>query len=141
MQAEENKTFVRRFFDEVQTQGQLERIDDYVAEDFVDHSALPGFESTREGVRQLFAALRNAFPDLRVTVHDQVADDERVVSRKSFTGTHRGEFMGLPPTGNAVEFEVIDILRIVDGRITDHWVVGEFHRLMQQVGAAPATAS
>lgn len=132
------KNLIRRFVQEVQSDGRLELLDHYMAPTFTDHSALPGFAPDREGVRQLFGALRAAFPDLQVTIHDQVAESGRVVTRKSFTGTHDGEFMGIPASGNSIDFEVIDILQVNDDQITDHWMVGDMLRLMQQVGAPPA---
>jgi predicted SnoaL-like aldol condensation-catalyzing enzyme len=135
------KQLVRRFVEDVQGGGRLELLDRYIAPDFTDHDPLPGFTPDRDGVRQLFGALRAAFPDLQVAIHDQVAEGDRVATRKSFTGTHGGEFMGMAPTGNPINFEVIDILRVSDGRITDHWLVGDMLALMQQLAAAPAEPS
>lgn len=140
MQAEENRALVRRFVEEVQSGGRHDLIDEYLDAGFVDHSAMSGFEPTREGVRQLVTAFRTAFPDLQFTIQDQVADGNRVVTRKTLTGVHRGEFMGIPATGSRIEVEVIDVLRVDDGRITDHWMNGDFLGLMQQLGAVPAPA-
>ena len=106
--------------------------------DFVDHSAFPGIPADRGGVRLLFAMLRSGFPDLQATVHDQVADDDKVVTRKTLHGTHRGEFMGIPPTGRSAALEIIDILRVRDGKITDHWCVVDQLGLLQQLGVIPA---
>ncbi len=81
--------------------------------------------------------LRSAFPDLRAAIHDQVAEDDQVVTRKTLSGTHRSDFIGISPTGRAVAFDVIDILRIVRGRTMEHWNVVDFAGLMQQLEAVP----
>jgi steroid delta-isomerase-like uncharacterized protein len=82
----------------------------------------------------LFGYLRSAFPDLRVRIDEQVAEDRKVVTRKTFEGTHRGEFMGVPPTGRPIAWEVIDILTLKDGRISEHRVIFDQLSLRQQLG-------
>jgi steroid delta-isomerase-like uncharacterized protein len=133
MSAEANKALVRRLVDEAQTEGKLEVVDELLADDFVDHTPLPGLPPTRDGVRILFGALRAAFPDLRVTIDEQVAEGESVWTRKTFRGTHGGEFMGAPPSGRPVAFEVIDILRVRDGKIAEHRVVFDQLALREQL--------
>jgi steroid delta-isomerase-like uncharacterized protein len=137
---EEDKTLVRRLVDEAQSRGNLEVVDEILAEDFVNHSAFPGFSPDREGVKQLFVALRAAFEDFHATIHQQVAEGGKVVTRKTFHGTHRGEFMGVPATGRQVEINVIDILYVEGGRITDHWTQVDLLGLMQQLGVVPEQA-
>jgi predicted ester cyclase len=85
-----------------------------------------------------FAMFFNAFPDLHVVIHDQVAEGDRVVTRKTFHGTHQGDLIGIPATGRSVAFDVIDILRVQNGKITDHWNVVDQLGLMHQIGAIPA---
>ncbi len=87
---------------------------------------------------QLFGLFRQAFPDFRAEILDQLADGDKVVTRKAFLGTHRGPFMGIPSTGNPVRFELIDIVRVEDGRIVEHWNVVDQMGLMRQLGAIPA---
>lgn len=132
---ETNKAIVRRLIDEAQTRGNLEVLDELLADDFIDHTPLEGLPGTREGVRMLFTALRAAFPDLRVEISEQVAEAEKVVTRKTFRGTHGGAFLGLPPTGSNVRFEVVDILTIRDRKICEHRVVLDKLDLMRQLGA------
>jgi len=132
---QENKALVRRLIDEAQTMGNLDVVDELLADDFVDHSPLPGLPPTREGIRILFGVMLGAFPDLRVAVSEQIAEDDRVVTRKTFHGTHRGEFLGLAPTGNPVAFEVVDILTVRGDRITEHRVVFDQLGLLRQLGA------
>jgi steroid delta-isomerase-like uncharacterized protein len=133
MSTEANKTLVRRLVDEAQTEGRLEVVDELLADDFVDHSPLPGLPANRDGIRILFGALRAAFPDLRVTIDEQVAEGEKVVTRKTFRGTHGGEFLGAPASGRAVAFEVIDILSVRDGKIAEHRVVFDQLGLREQL--------
>ena len=135
MDLQENKALVRRLIDEAQTMGNLDVVDELLADDFVDHSPLPGLPPTREGIRILFGVMLGAFPDLRVAVSEQIAEDDRVVTRKTFHGTHRGEFLGLAPTGNPVAFEVVDILTVRGDRITEHRVVFDQLGLLRQLGA------
>ena len=136
----DNKALVRRFIDEYQSKGDERVADEILADDFVDHSPFGPFPPDREGVKRLFAALRAAFPDLRAVVHDQAAEGDKVWTRKTFHGTNDGEFMGMPPTGKQVSFDVIDVLRLRDGRFVEHWNVVDSLGLMQQLGAEPAPA-
>ena len=133
MSAEANKAAVRRLVDEAQSRGDLSVVDELFAEDFVDHSPFPGVPATREGVKMLFGYLRSVFPDLRVRIDEQVADEGKVVTRKTFAGTHQGEFMGAAATGRPVSFEVIDILTFRDGKIAEHRVVFDQLSLRQQL--------
>lgn len=137
MSIEDNKAIVRRFVEEAQSQGNIGAVDQFLSTNFVDHSALFGLPPTREGVKQLFTALRTAFPDLHVTIHDQIAEGNRVVTRKTFYGTHQGELLGIPATGKQVAFDVIDILQLAGWKITDHWNVVDQLGLMQQLGVIP----
>lgn len=132
---ETNKLIVRRIVNEAQQGRDLSVVDELFSPNFVDHSPMPGLEPSLDGVKILFAALHSAFPDLRVTIHEQIAEDDKVVTHKSFSGTHRGEFLGIPATGNSIDFEVIDILRVREGKVTDHWNVVDKMTLMKQLGA------
>lgn len=140
MATEENKAVVRRFNDEVISQGKLDVADELLAPTFVDRSALPGVPANREGVKALFAGFHSAFPDFHVTIHDQVGEGDLVATRKTFTGTHRGDLWGIPATGKQVAFGVIDILRVVDGKMVEHWTVVDQLGLMQQLGVIPPPA-
>ncbi len=137
MSLDQNKLLVRRLVDEAQVAGRLEVVDELLSEDFVDHTPMEGLPGNRDGVRMLFAALRQAFPDLKVDISDQIAEDDRVVTRKTFHGTHGGPFLGIPATGAPVRFEVVDILTIRDGRFCEHRAVLDKLGLMQQLGAIP----
>jgi steroid delta-isomerase-like uncharacterized protein len=141
MNPEQNKQVVRRFVDEYQTGGSESAFAELLHPDFVNHSAAPGMSPGVDGVAQIFDMFRAAFPDFRATVLDQVAEGDKVVTRKVFHGTHEGDFAGIPPTGRKVEILVIDILRIRDGRLAEHWGVFDQMGLMQQLGALPEPAA
>jgi steroid delta-isomerase-like uncharacterized protein len=141
--AEHNKAIVRHMVEEAQSRHNLAAVDELFAADFVDHSVPPGLPPDREGVKMQFAMFFSAFPDLQVVIHSQVAEGDQVVTRKTFHGTHQGDLMGIPPSGRPIAFDVIDILRLRDGKITDHWNVVDQLGLMRQIGAlaSPEQAS
>jgi steroid delta-isomerase-like uncharacterized protein len=112
-----------------------------VADDLVEHQGGPGFPATKEGTLEFFRVLRAAFPDLRMTVEDLIAGGDKTVARVKVTGTHKGEFMGVPPTGTRVDVQLIDIMRFDGaGLVCEHWGVADMLSLMQQLGAVPAGA-
>ncbi len=97
MSAEENKTLIREIIEEIWNKGDLAAVDRYFAPDYVDHSPLPGQSPGSEGYKQAAAAMREAFPDLRLTLEDILAQGDKVAFRYTMGGTHRGDFMGMPP--------------------------------------------
>ena len=133
----EPKDLVRRFVDEYQTGADERAFDELVHPDILDHSRPPGVAPGAEGVRQQFNGFRAAFPDFRATILDQVADGDRVVTRKVFHGTHLGAFQGIEPTGREVEINLIDIVRLTDGQIVEHWNCVDRLGLLAQLGALP----
>ena len=139
--SEQNKAMVRKFVEEVQTRHNFDAMDDIVADDPVNHTPIPGMPEmppTREALKQLQMGLVAAFPDARLTINNQVAEGDKVVTHKTFEGTHQGDLFGMPPSGKQVRFDIIDIWGIVDGRMKDHWAVADMMSLMQQIGAAPS---
>ncbi len=109
-----------------------------IADDFVEHEELPSGATGKEGVLEFFAIQIAGFPDLGVQVDDIIDAGDTVVARVRFTGTHDGDFMGMPPTGRAIDVPAIDIFRFAgDGRVNEHWGVFDAMRMMQQLGAAP----
>jgi predicted ester cyclase len=137
---QENKAIVRRLVEEAQAGGKLHVIDELISPDFVDHSAWPGIPATREGVRQIFGMFHAALANLQVIIHDQIAEADRVATRKTLRGTHQSDLLSVPPSGNVIAIEVIDILRVQDGLITDHWNLVDQLGLLQQLGLVPAAA-
>ncbi len=120
MSAEENKVLVRRFIDAA-NQNNLAVFDVHFAPDFVSRDTVVPVPPGPEGVRQLFAAVRSAFPDFHETIEDLVAEDDKVVARWTTRGTHQGEFAGIPPTGKSVTWKGMFIVRVADGKIVEVW--------------------
>jgi steroid delta-isomerase-like uncharacterized protein len=139
MSAEQNKAVVRQMVEEVFNRGDTSLVDKFLAPDFVEHEELPpGIPRNREGVKQLTAMFRGAFPDFKATIDDLIAEGDKVVIRQTWSGTHKGEFMGIPPTGKRVSFGVIDIIRVAGDKFVEHWGQMDSMGMMQQLGAVPA---
>ena len=139
MPAEEIKAIARRYI-ELFNQGDFERLNEVVAADLVDHYPSPGQVPGREGLKQILAGFRSSFPDVQVTIEDIVAEGDTVVLRCVGRGTHKGEFMGMAPTGKQWTVPVIAIYRVVGGKITDRWNLADWLGMLQQLGALPAAA-
>jgi steroid delta-isomerase-like uncharacterized protein len=137
--SEQNKAFVRHLIEEVIGRGNFALVDQFVAPDYVGHSSSPEM-NTREGHKQFLVALRPAFPDLELTVEDQIAEGDKVVTRWTARGTHKSEFTGVPPTGKQVVMDGIDIDRIADGKLVECWTKSDDLGMLQQIGAIPAPA-
>jgi steroid delta-isomerase-like uncharacterized protein len=121
--------------------GDIARFGDLLADDFVEHQGAggPGFPPTKEGTLEFFRMLQAAFPDWRMTVEDLIAGGDKAVARVTVTGTHKGEFLGVPPTGTRVDMQLIDIMRFNGaGLVSEHWGVADMLSLMQQLGVVPA---
>ena len=129
---------VRRFVEEYQSTGNEEVALELLAPDFVDRCPFGPFPPTREGVLGLFQMLRAGLPDLHAEIHDQLVEGDKVVTRKTFRGTHRGELLGIAPTDREVAWDVIDIVRVRDGLMVEHWNVVDAYGLMAQLGAIPS---
>ena len=120
--------------------GDIDGFGELLAEGFVEHEEVPGLEPTREGVEQLFRLYRAGFPDLRMEAQEVLVSGDKVVARVRATGTHQGEFMGMPATGRSVDVQLIDIIRFGgDGLAHEHWGVFDALAMMQQLGAIPET--
>jgi steroid delta-isomerase-like uncharacterized protein len=121
--------------------GDLAGFGELMADDFVERDEVPGLPPTKEGTLDYFRVLLAAFPDLQMDIEDLIASGDKTVARVRATATHRGEFMGVPPTGRRVEVQLIDIMRFDgDGLVCEHWGVVDLLSLMQQLGVVPAGA-
>jgi steroid delta-isomerase-like uncharacterized protein len=132
-----NKATVRRFQDAANTGGAAvisKRIDELVEPDAVIHTPLPLETTGAEALKEVFARLHRAFPDLHITVEDLIAEGDKVVSRNTVTGTHQGEYMGIPSTGKTITYKEIFIMRFADGRIAETWGVVDVFSQMKQLG-------
>ncbi|MFJ2782083.1 ester cyclase [Kitasatospora sp. NPDC087315] len=138
--SEAAKAVVRRNTEEVQGGGNWALFDELWADDFVDHTPQPGRTPDKAGALELYRVLRAAFPDFRPEIHWQATDGNLVTTYKTYHGTHSGEFFGIAPTGRKVHFETVDAMRVVDGKITEHWGVANLFSLMEQLGAGTGAA-
>ena len=126
---------LRRFYD-LLSAGDIDGFGELLADDFVEHEETPGLAPTKDGVLRFFEMYRAAFPDLRMNPEDILASGDRAVARVRVTGTHQGEFMGMPATGKSIDVQLIDIIRFGDdGLAHEHWGVVDTMAMMQQLGA------
>ena len=130
---EENKAIARRAFEEVWSQGKLDVIDEIYATDFIYHAPTGEIRGLEE-FKQLVTMYRNAYPDLQFTVEDQIAEGDKVVTRWTGNGTHKGELMGIPPTGVQVTETGNAIIRYVGGKAVEVWTSYDLLGMLQQVG-------
>lgn len=136
MSAEDNSALVRRFVEEVFNRGNLDVVDQLVTPDYVHHDpTTQEFGSGIEGFKQLISVYRSAFPDLHISLEDQVASADKVVDRWVGQGTHQGELMGMAATGRQVRAAGISIHRISGGKIAETWNNYDALGMLRQLGA------
>ncbi|MGB7169279.1 MAG: ester cyclase [Acidobacteriaceae bacterium] len=135
--AENNAAIVRRFVDEVITRGEVDRAGEFAWEDVVEQVPLPGQGPGLEGLKDILRAMRTGFPDIVFAIQEQISEGDKVASRFEWTGTHRGPFMGIPPTGKPVRVWGIVIDRLVDGRIKETRIIMDTMGMMMQLGVMP----
>jgi steroid delta-isomerase-like uncharacterized protein len=129
---------MRNAYDRI-NEGDIDGFAALLSDDFVEHEETPGLPPTKEGVREFFRMYRAAFPDLHMDAEDVLASGDKTVARVRATGTHRGELMGIPPTGKRIDVQLIDIMKFDDaGSVREHWGVVDMMSMMQQLGVAPA---
>lgn len=133
-----HKLLAQEMYGAVAAAGDVDQVvDKYLAEDFVEHEEIPGMDDTRDTPRALFKMMRGALTDFHVDVHELLEEDDKVVARVSFVGTHTGEFMGVPASGNPVGIHAIDVLQFRDDQCVAHWGVMDMAGAMAQMGAGP----
>jgi steroid delta-isomerase-like uncharacterized protein len=136
--SEENKAVVRRELEEIFTQGNLDAAEDVYAPNIYSHQPAGSEDiSGLEAIKEFTAGLRQAFPDLEITIEDQIAEGDKVVTRSTSRGTHQGELWGIPATGKEVEVTSISMDRIEGGKIAEHWTQADQLGMMQQLGVVP----
>jgi steroid delta-isomerase-like uncharacterized protein len=136
MSLDENKAIALRYFDTWHT-GDMEEAAALLAAGFVDHNPTPGFVPDKAGTLAFMRHFRGAFPDLRFTLEDILAEGDRVMDRWTMQATHLGEFLGIAATGRQVSLQGIDILRVVEGQIVESWHMENQLDALQQVGVLP----
>lgn len=137
MSTEENKSIARQAVEAINA-GDFSKLESLVAADGVDHAVPPGMPPTRASAIQFLTMFRAAFPDLRYTLEDVIAEEDRVVQRATASSTMKGEFLGMPATGKSATWSEIHIVRVKDGKIVEHWASAHQLGMFQQLGLAPA---
>jgi steroid delta-isomerase-like uncharacterized protein len=133
-----NKEVTRRFSAEVWGEGNAALADELIAPDLVEHTPFPAPTPGLAGHKQVLAMFRAAFPDLKVTVEDVIAEGDWTMLRWSGSGTHTGQLMNIPPTGKSVRITGMDILKLDNGKIKERWAEIDALGLMQQLGVIPS---
>ena len=134
MSGEENKAIVRRY-QEIYNSNQLDKLTEVILEDLLTPRIMPGIPSGIEGAKAAHRIMLNGFPDYQTTIDDLIAEGDQVAARIAMTGTHTGEFMGIPASGKKVKFTGMYFARIKNGKIVEHWGEEDAVSLLQQIGA------
>jgi predicted ester cyclase len=135
MSGQDNKAIIRRGFEAMNSQD-LSVVEQIMAPGYVNHD-MPAPAPGPEGFKQVLGAFFSAFPDMHITLEAQLGDGDLVANRGTFTGTHQGEFMGIPATGRQVAVNFMDMWRLEDGQAVENWVRIDMLSLMVQLGAVP----
>jgi len=141
MPTADNKNVIKTFIEEVLNDGQFERLDELVLEDFVELDPLPGQSQGREGLREVLREMRAAFPDIHWVVDEMIGEGDKVCTRFTWTGTQRGPFLGVPATGRYVAVKGIVIDRLNGGKMADSRILMDTLGMMQQLGVVPASGA
>lgn len=135
MTVHENKLLVRRYYEEVVNTGDVSALADFISPRYVEVYGEQRHSVGLEGARSHVLGVRETYPDLRLTVEQQIAEGEWVVTRVTARGTHRGIWLGMRPTGKRVEMTAVNIDRVVDGRIVEHGGAADLLRPLLDIGA------
>ena len=136
---DDNKAIVRRFIDEIFVQGRRETVDELLADDFVAHT-WPSTGKPKDDLKAAIGMTRKALADVRFTIDDLIAEDDRVAARLTTSARQVGEFMGMPASNKRYEIGEIHIFRLTDGKVVEHWHQFDQMGLMKQLGAMPGGA-
>lgn len=134
MSSTDNKALFRRYLELL---WHPEQLDEVLTPGFVAHDLPPGSPAGPEGLKRFRHLVEQAFPDLKPTIHDIIAEGDRVAARIGLEGTHKGEFMGVAPTGRRLSTELFEIVRMEDGKIAERWVIRDRLGELQQLGVLP----
>jgi steroid delta-isomerase-like uncharacterized protein len=133
MSAEHNKALVRRYYEEMWNRWDFALADELIGEDVTFRGSLGVSVQGRGGFKEYMRTVRRAFPDFQNHVEELIAEDDKMVARLTYTGTHHGEVFGISPTGRRVTYAGVAIFRIAEGRIAQGWVLGDVHGLVRQL--------
>ena len=136
MNANDLKKLNEHFYDEVFRRRHVDAIDDLLTEDFIEHTPAPGQPTDRKGAKDFISMMMQAFPDMAVSIDNQIAEGDTVSAVTTMTGTHKAEFMGVPATGRKISVTFLDTGRVRDGKFSEHWGLVDTPALMNQLGIA-----
>ena len=139
--SETNKALIRRLFEEAVNKGNLSVVDENLSTDYVYREPTVGERRGRVGSRELITMYRNAFPDVKLTIDEQIAEGDTVVTRWTGTGTHRGELFGVPPTGKTVRVQGVLVSRIANGKVVEETEIYDALGMLRQLGVVPAATA
>jgi steroid delta-isomerase-like uncharacterized protein len=137
MTPDDMRAFARERVEALFNRGELDRVEEFVTDDFVNHEAWPGEDPGPEGFRLRLSRLRSAFPDMHMEVQECVADGDLVAYRAVLRGTHRGELLGMAPTGRRFAAQQMHMLRLREGRTAEHWATRDDLGMLMQLGIIP----
>jgi len=137
MSLEKNKALVRHLYEEALNKGNLAVVDEILAPNYVRHGLAPGAPPGPESTKQVFTIMRAALPDLRITVEPIVGEGDKVAAQVTGRGTHKGEFMGIAPTGKQVTVTTIGIYRFAGSKLEEAWIQMDELGMLQQLGVMP----
>ena len=132
------EAFARERVEVLFNRGELDRVEEFVTEDFVNHEAWPGEDPGYEGFRLRLERLRSAVPDIHLEIHEIVAAGDLVAYRATLTGTHRGELLGMAPTNKGFRVQHMHMLRMREDRACEHWATRDDLGMLQQLGIIPS---
>ena len=135
MPAEENKTLLRRYIEEVWDKKNPDALEEFLAPHFKRHRSPTSAALTRDGQKQLLTQFRTAFPDIQITIEEIIAEDDRIAFRSTMRGTHQAEFFGFPPSGKKITVSQLDVIHIHEGKFVAQWGGPDMLSLLQQLGA------
>ena len=131
----DQKEVAMLMYNEVMSQGNLDALDEIIHDDFVEHEEFPGGgPSDKTAPAEFVKMFRSAFPDLSASIEDMVEEGNKLVVRSRMSGTHKGDFMGMPPTNNKFDVQAIDIVEFRDGKVIAHWGTTDGAAMMEQLG-------
>lgn len=136
--ATDTRSFVRSTTEDIWRTGDVTLIDTHMAPNYVLHKPPTGFPPNREGLKAILTTMHSAFPDLKMTVEDVIAEGDKVMQRRVYQGTHKGELFGIPATGKSVSVSQITVSRVADGKFVEEWAETDFLGMLQQLGAIPS---
>ena len=140
MSTEDNKAIYRRFIEEGFNKGNLPVLDEVLAQNYVLHDVAPGADPGPAGVKEVISMFRAAFPDLQIVIEEQVAEGDKVTSRTTMRGTHKGNLFGIPATNKTVAVPGLTMVSVKDGKITESWVRNDAQIMFAQLGVSPPTS-